>query len=618
MAAAETARLIASLELKDNFSPGVNKAMKSLGKLESTGFRVGQNIGKGINNAATNLSRIGLLAGGLAIAGITKSVQAASNLEQAIGAVDSVYGKSAKTIEAWGNTAAEAAGLSRREVNEMAAVTGAQLQGMGFEIEESAKQAIVLQKRAADLAATFGGPTVDAMQAISSLMRGERDPIERYGVSIKQVDINARIAAKGLDTSTAAAKKQSEALAAMELLMEQTAKTQGQFARESEGLAGSQARLKANLENTGAIIGTALLPQLAKLTGRFNDLLVSKQPEIAKFAEQLPIIFDKLLVTVERIPWDSIGTSLQIAGMGAKALLDAFLALPPWVQTAVITGWGLNKLTGGALGGIVGELGKGLIKGVLGMNAAVVNLNAARINGLPVGGAAGAAGGGGLLGTLLKGVFPAAVILGIGTAIGSAVVDAMGGPLTEPEKQTGTGRVVGDIAGLEVVMGQNYGALVRNTDALKRQTEIASRGVEGPEMFGPNKPLSVKIVDAGSGGRNLRSVFGEDAIRARAEAKGFKPTDAAVQATLQRNMIREQEKTKAAVDAVKTQETRTTAAVLVAAAAVQNLDRQQPTTNVTTVVNVTAAAVKRSIVIQKRYGPSGGSRHRGGPSEFDD
>ena len=31
----------------------------------------------------------------------------------------------------------------------------------------------------------------------------ERDPIERYGVSIKQVDINARIAAKGLDVSTA-------------------------------------------------------------------------------------------------------------------------------------------------------------------------------------------------------------------------------------------------------------------------------------------------------------------------------------------------------------------------------------------------------------------------------
>jgi hypothetical protein len=460
---AETAKLIASLELKDNFTPNANKAMASLGRLESTSFRVGQNIGKGINNAAKNIARIGLVAGGAAIAGLTASVRAASDLEQAVGAVDSVFGKSSKTIEAWGKTAAEAAGLSKREVNEMAAVTGAQLQGMGFEAEEAAKQAVILQKRAADLAATFGGPTADAMQAISSLMRGERDPIERYGVSIKAVDISARIAAKGLDTSTAAAKKQAEAIAGMELLMEQTAKTQGQFAREADGLAGSQARLRANLENTGAVIGRVLLPQLAKLTGRFNDLLVKNEPAIARFAEQLPAVFDKVLAAVERIPWESIGASLQLAGTGAKALLDVFLGMPPWVQTAVITGWGLNKLTGGALGGIVAELGKGLIKGVLGINAAVVN-----VNGPVAGGVPGAAGG---LGSVLKGIFPAAVILGIGTAIGSVIVDALGGPLTGPEKDTGTGRVVGELGDIKIVLGQSYAAQVRAEDERKRHPQ---------------------------------------------------------------------------------------------------------------------------------------------------
>jgi hypothetical protein len=428
--AAETARLIASLELESaKFNAGVNKAVAGLGKLESRAFRVGQHIGTGINTAAKNIASIGLIAGGVAVAGITKSVQAASNLEQAIGAVDSVYGKSAKTIEAWGDTAAEAAGLSRREVNEMAAVTGAQLQGMGFAAEEAAEQAVVLQKRAADLAATFGGPTSDAMQAISSLMRGERDPIERYGVSIKAVDVSARVAAKGLDTSTAAAKKNAEAIAGMELLMEQTAKTQGQFAREANGLAGSQARLRANLENTGAIIGRTLLPQLAKLTGKFNDLLVKNQPAIARFAEQLPAAFDQILSAVERIPWESIGASLQVAGIGAKALLDAFLGLPPWVQTAVITGWGLNKLTGGALGNIVGELGKGLIKGVLGMNAGVVNINAANVNGGT--GLLGAGGKSSPFALLLSATVATAIIaaaIPIGEAFKSALPDWLKGP----------------------------------------------------------------------------------------------------------------------------------------------------------------------------------------------
>jgi hypothetical protein len=94
--------------------------------------------------------------------------------------------------------------------------------------------------------------------------------------------------------------------------------------------------------------------------------------------------------SVGGLPWESIGNAAKLLGTGSKALLDAFLGLPPWVQTAVLTGWGLNKLTGGALTGIVGELAKGLVKGVLGINAGVVNINAGTVNGGP-----GGVGGGG-------------------------------------------------------------------------------------------------------------------------------------------------------------------------------------------------------------------------------
>ena len=41
----------------------------------------------------------------------------------------------------------------------------------------------------ADLAAQFGGSSADAVAALSSLLRGETDPIEKYGVAIKQADI---------------------------------------------------------------------------------------------------------------------------------------------------------------------------------------------------------------------------------------------------------------------------------------------------------------------------------------------------------------------------------------------------------------------------------------------
>jgi hypothetical protein len=421
MALADTARLVSTLELQDKFSGPAANAERSLGRMEQrfgAVGRLGDTASRGLQNTARNMAVVG--AAGVAALGalVGRSIQDASNLQQAMGAVDSVFGDSADTIERWADTAGEAAGLSRRQVSEMAAVVGAQLQGMGFELEESAALTVELQQRAADLAATFGGTTEEAIQSISSLLRGERDPIEKYGVSVKQVDINARIAALGLDTSTAAAKKNAEAIAAMQLLMESTAKTEGQFARETESLAGTQQRLSANLENIRATIGTALLPQVAAVAERLNQAVTDNLPAIEGFAAKLPGIFEKLLTIVENLPWGAIGSAFQLMGTGAEAALTAFAGAPSWLQTAVLTGWGLNKLTGGALGSIVSQLAGGLVKGVLGMNAGVVNINAATVNGgggLP-GGAAGGAGG------LLRGAATgAAVGLGVGAAAIAAV-----------------------------------------------------------------------------------------------------------------------------------------------------------------------------------------------------
>jgi hypothetical protein len=106
-------------------------------------------------------------------------------------------------------------------------------------------------------------------------------------------------------------------------------------------------------------------------------------------------------------------------------LLQAFTSLPPWVQTAVITGWGLNKLTGGALGSIVGELGKGLIKGVLGMNAGVVNINAAAVRGPGLIGDVAPAAGAGRLAGILKATIVGSVVVAGFAAWAQSVADAV-------------------------------------------------------------------------------------------------------------------------------------------------------------------------------------------------
>nr|MBA2382193.1 hypothetical protein [Chloroflexota bacterium] len=197
---------------------------------------------------------------------ISDSIEAASQLQQSTGAVAAVFGKAASKIEAFGKTAAESAGLSRDAVNDMAAVVGAKLTGMGYSTDLAADKVVGLEKRAADMAATFGGKTADALDAISSLLTGERDPIERYGVSLKDADIKARILADGLDTSTTAAEKNATAVASLELLMDATAKTTGRFAAEADSLAGKLEIAAAKLVNKQAELGQKFQPIAEQVT----------------------------------------------------------------------------------------------------------------------------------------------------------------------------------------------------------------------------------------------------------------------------------------------------------------------------------------------------------------
>lgn len=216
---------------------------------------------------------------------VGSSLEAYSELEQATGAIESVFGEWADVIEEESKRAAESVGLSESAYKNLASNLGGMLQNLGYDTEAAAAKTIELIETGSDLAATYGGEVADAVGAISSLMRGERDPIERYAVSIKQADVNARAMALGLDMSTTEAQKNAEAIAALDLLTQQAARTEGQFSREAQTRAGRLQRINAELENQKALLGEQLVP------------LEMVWTEIQKDA--LPIIGDLALVVGE-------------------------------------------------------------------------------------------------------------------------------------------------------------------------------------------------------------------------------------------------------------------------------------------------------------------------------
>ena len=100
--------------------------------------------------------------------------KAASDAQQSAGAVESVFGEYAGLIEDNASVAATAVGLTQAAYSNMAAIIGSQLQNIGVPMGDVAGQTDELISLGADLAATFGGTTADAVAALDLAQPGAR------------------------------------------------------------------------------------------------------------------------------------------------------------------------------------------------------------------------------------------------------------------------------------------------------------------------------------------------------------------------------------------------------------------------------------------------------------
>jgi hypothetical protein len=231
------------------------------------------------------------------------SIMAASDVAQQFGALDAVFGKNAEQLKEFSKGMVEY-GLSTADAARYAALLGTQLKGLGMEENDAIARTKELQILAADLAATYGGTTADAVSALSSTFKGEYNPIERYGVAIRKSDITARLAEQGLKGLTGETLKAAEAQAAYELIMLKTSAAQGQSGREFNTLAAQLQRLRASYTNITASLGEALLPVaqefaqyvLVEIVPAVQEWVRVNRDELAKGLQDLVRIFKDFMI----------------------------------------------------------------------------------------------------------------------------------------------------------------------------------------------------------------------------------------------------------------------------------------------------------------------------------
>lgn len=242
----------------------------------------------GLRTASSSIEKFGRFSGNIlrtfaASAAVTfvkfsmDAVKSASDLEQAIGGTEAVFGKFSRKMEENSVKAAKSLGLSMEQYQRIGALTGTLLKGAGVPMDKLVGKTDTLLTLAADLAATFGGTVEEAATAMNAALRGEFEPIRRFGISLSQAAIQQealRISGKKRISELTAGEKIQ---AAQNLLLQQGADASGQFARESDTLANKQQVLNAQWDNLAAILGEKVLPFASDVVGELSDYFSSPE-----------------------------------------------------------------------------------------------------------------------------------------------------------------------------------------------------------------------------------------------------------------------------------------------------------------------------------------------------
>jgi len=268
--------------------------------------------GKGIDEAKKDISRLGkqmdklastAIATGAAFAAFKvggqlvrfagDAIEESRDLTRNLNGLQSVFGSVTPQMRQFSIDAVDM-GLSMNQAAKASTFIGSVLKQSGFSIQETADLTERLVGLGADLAITYGYDVQEALLGMTALFRGEYDPIEKFGVAMKQNEINTELARREQDNLTGSARRLAEQTIRVEFLFERASDALGQYAKQAGTLFAAQQRLRATFENVQAVVGF-------KLTPVFAELVESLIPLVEQLIPALMAIFESLIPTIQSV-----------------------------------------------------------------------------------------------------------------------------------------------------------------------------------------------------------------------------------------------------------------------------------------------------------------------------
>jgi hypothetical protein len=294
---------------------GITAATRQLGAFGKQTSSFGSMLGK-VGGA---LASFGIAAKGIQFG--KEAITQARDLERNLFGLSTVFGTLTPQMLDFAK-GAEDIGLSQSKAAKASVFIGSVLKQSGFAMNDVAKETENLVTLGTDLAALYGYDVQEALLGMTALFRGEYDPIEKFGVAMKQSEINSELAARGQDKLQGAARRNAEQTIRLELLYQRAADAMGAFTAQSGSLYTEQKKLGATFENMQATIGAALLPAVTDLNEQLRLMLVEATPGLISLFE----FFGQVLEGVVGLfrdamdPTTELGESVAALGIQFESL----------------------------------------------------------------------------------------------------------------------------------------------------------------------------------------------------------------------------------------------------------------------------------------------------------
>ncbi len=263
-------------------------------------------VGAGITLAIKKFAQLGV--------NVTKM---AIDADEAKAAFDTTFGAALPRATAFVEDFANKAGFATFELQQLMAITGNVVQGIGATEAESAALSESMAILAGDVASfsNASGGAEAVLLALQSAINGEREALKTYGLAINEAEVTQRALNTTNKDAVGELTRLEKAQATVAIAYEKAGKAIGDLDRTQESAANTLRRIGARMKEAGVEAGQTLLPALEDLLPVIEDIIpaatdaaVAVAGFIASFSGvgaaglgKIPDILSGIAITVDQI-----------------------------------------------------------------------------------------------------------------------------------------------------------------------------------------------------------------------------------------------------------------------------------------------------------------------------